>query len=181
MVRTLASIVLAGAALVAGCAGTPKTHSARLQLENQAAEAKEAMLYKDPALSPLLQQSAGYFVFPAVKEGGFIVGGAGADGVLYENGRPTGYAQLSRVSLGAQIGGQKYSELVAVRDRFMLEKLKTGSVEFGGGASVVVLKAGAAAATQFGDNGIAVLIDPIGGAMVSASVSGQRIETRARM
>ena len=177
MIRNVARLMLVGAAVVAGCAGTPRTQAKRSQLEGQAAEAKEAMLNKDPSVRSLLDQSAGYIIFPEVKEGGFIVGGAGAEGVVYENGRPAGYATLSRASVGAQIGGQKYAELVAVRDRFTLDKIKAGDLDLGAQASAVILKAGAATATNFSDKGIAVVIDPIGGAMVNASISGQRIKT----
>ncbi|HEX9102010.1 MAG TPA: hypothetical protein VF997_07400 [Polyangia bacterium] len=169
--------MLVGAALVAGCAGTPRTQAKRTLLDNQAAEAREAMLAKDPSVRPLLDQSAGYIVFPEVKEGGFIVGGAGAEGVVYERGRPVGYAELSRASIGAQIGGQKYAELVAIRDKFTLDKMKAGEMDVGAQASAVILRAGTATATTFGEKGVAVVIDPIGGAMVNASVSGQRIKT----
>ncbi len=176
MVRSVARLMLVGVAVIAGCASTPKTQAKRTQLEQEAAQAKEAMLNKDPSVRPLLDQSVGYIVFPEVKEGGFIVGGAGDNGVIYENGRPVGFAQLSRVMLGAVAGGQKYAELVAVRDRFTLDKMKSGDLDFGAQASVVILRAGAATATNFGANGVAVVIDPIGGAMVNASVSGQRIK-----
>ena len=181
MIRNVARMMLVGAALVAGCAGTPRTQAKRTQLENQAAEAKEAMLNKDPSVQSLLDQSAGYIIFPEVKEGGFIVGGAGAEGVVYEGGRPVGYAELSRASVGAQIGGQKYAELVAVRDKFTLDKMKAGNLDLGGQASAVILRAGAATSTNFSDKGIAVVMDPIGGAMVNASISGQRIKTTTRM
>jgi lipid-binding SYLF domain-containing protein len=176
MLRTVSRLLLVCAALVAACASTPKTQAKRTQLDSDAAEAKQAMIKKDPGLRALLDQSAGYIVFPEVKEGGFIVGGAGAQGVLYERGRQVGYASLSRASVGAQIGGQKYAELVAVRDQATLDKMKQGNMDLGAQASAVILRAGAATAT-YSDKGVAVVIDPIGGAMVNASVSGQRIKT----
>jgi len=176
MVRTVAKVMMAGAALLAGCASTPRTEAKRNDLEMNAVAAKQKMVQENPTLQALLDQSAGYIVFPEVKEGGFIVGGAGASGVIFENGRRTGFAELSRASVGAQVGGQKYAELIVIRDSFTLAKIKSGSFDFGGAASATILRAGAATATQFGDNGVAVLIDPIGGAMVNASVSGQRIK-----
>jgi lipid-binding SYLF domain-containing protein len=176
MTNTVARLMLVGVAVVAGCASTPKTQAKRTELHEEAAATKEAMLAKNASLQSLLDQSAGYIVFPEVKEGGFIVGGAGAQGVVYEHGRPTGIAKLTRASVGAQIGGQKYAELVAVRDRYTLDKMKAGDLDFGGQASAVILSEGAATATNFGANGVAVVIDPIGGAMVNASVTGQRIK-----
>ena len=170
------TLMFVAAALVAGCASTPRTHAKRMDLENRAAEAKEAMLNKDSSVRPLLDQAAGYIVCPDVREGGFIVGGAGAQCVVYERGLPTGYASLSRASVGAQVGGQKYNELIVVRDRFTLDRMKTGDVDFGGQASATIIRAGVASATNFGSNGVAVVVDPIGGAMVNLSVSGQRIK-----
>jgi lipid-binding SYLF domain-containing protein len=176
MGRTVAQVILVGAALVAGGVCAAKTPS-RPQLEKDAAKAQAAMLKKDPSVKSLLDQSAGYIVFPKVKEGGFIVGGAGAKGVVYAHGQPVGRAKLSRVSVGALVGGQKYAELVAVRDKSTLDKMKSGDMDLGGQASAVVLKAGAAKAASFGEKGVAVVINPIGGAMVSAAVNGQRIKT----
>jgi lipid-binding SYLF domain-containing protein len=160
--------------LIAGVAGAKPKGA---ELRNDAAKAKEAMLQKDPSLGPLLDKSAGYIIFPKVKEGGFIVGGAGATGVVYENGQPVGEAKLSRVSLGATVGGQKYSELVAFRDKATLDKTKGGDMDLGAQASAVIIKSGAGAATNFGEKGVAVVINPLGGAMVSAAVKGQRIRT----
>jgi lipid-binding SYLF domain-containing protein len=177
MARTVARVVLMGAVLFAGATGVAKTNKKDTQLEQEATRAKQAMLEKDPGLQPLLDQSAGYIIFPKVKEGGFIVGGAGAKGIVFEHGQPVGEAKLSRVSLGAQVGGQKYSELVAIRDKATLDKTTKGDMDLGAQASAVVLKTGAATAHNFGEKGVAVIIDPIGGAMVSAAVKGQRIRT----
>lgn len=181
MARTVARLMLVGVALVAGCATAPKTRSKQAKLERDAAEAVEAMINKDPSVKPLLEQSAGYIVFPEVKEGGFIVGGAGAQGVVFERGKPTGFARLNRASIGAQIGGQKYAELIAARDQITLDKIKSGDFDFGAEVSAVILRAGLASGTTFGQHGVAVVMDPIGGAMVNASVSGQRITTTTKI
>ena len=176
MIKNVARLMLVGAAVAAGCAATPRTQAKKTTLQNDAVEARQVMLDKDPSLRSLIDQSAGYVVFPEVKEGGFVVGGAGAQGVVFERGRPFGYATLSRASVGALVGGQKYAELVAVRDHFTLDKMRAGDLDLGAQASAVILHAGAATATRFGAKGVAVVIDPIGGAMVNASINGQRIK-----
>jgi lipid-binding SYLF domain-containing protein len=162
-------------ALVAGCATVPKTEAKRHDLVTAAAATKQEMLAKDPSLQSLLDQSAGYIVFPEVKSGGFIVGASAGNGVIYEHGRRVGFAELSQGSVGATVGGQKFAELIAVRDRFQLDKIKTGSMQVRGQASAVILKQGAASATAFGENGVAIIVNPIKGAMVSAAVAGQTI------
>jgi lipid-binding SYLF domain-containing protein len=177
MRKTIKRIVLIGAMLVAGVAGAKSDQAKQAQLEKDAGAAKAAMLQKDPALQSLLDQSAGYIIFPNVKEGGFIVGGAGASGVVYKGGQAVGQAKLSRVSVGATVGGQKYSELIAFRDQATLDKTKSGDMDLGAQASAVVLKTGAATETNFGDKGVAIVVNPKGGAMVSAAVKGQKIRT----
>jgi lipid-binding SYLF domain-containing protein len=173
MARTVARLVVA-VALVAGCASAPKTVAQKSQLERDSEAALQAMRVKDPTLGSLLAQAAGYIVFPDVKQGGFVVGGAGGRGVIYENGVRTGFADLRQASVGAQIGGQRFAQLVIVRDRAQLDRIKAGKFDFGGQASATILKAGAAAAT-FGPNGVAVVVDVTRGAMLNLSLTGQRI------
>jgi lipid-binding SYLF domain-containing protein len=173
--------VAAAVALVAvgagGCAHGPKTQEERTQLQEQARAAEQAIVMKDPSVQTLINQSAGYIVFPEVKEGGFIVGGAGAKGVVFDrNGAFKGFAELSRASVGAQVGGQKYAEMIIVRDQFTLDKILAGDFDLGAGASAVILREGAAAATTFGERGVAVVVNPIAGAMVNVSLSGQQIK-----
>ena len=171
-------LFVAVSALVMGCAGVPKSRSERAEVTADAHQTLQEMVAKDPDVQGLIDQSAGYIIFPSVKQGGAIVGGAGGSGVVYENGRRTGYAALSQASIGAQLGGQKYSELVIVRDRDKLESMKSGKFDVGAQASAVILKQGAASATRFGKNGVAVFVQPKGGAMVNVSVSGQQISFR---
>ncbi|MCU1276602.1 MAG: hypothetical protein JWM53_148 [bacterium] len=175
MARAVGRFIVA-CVLVAGCASAPKSRSERVQLKRDAAAAQREMVAKDPALQTLLNQAAGHIVFPEIKQGGFIVGGGGGRGVIYERGKPVGFAELSQGSVGAQVGGQKYAELIVVRDKFTLDKIKAGSFDVGAQASAVILKAGAGGATRFGENGVAIVVDPLGGAMLNASVTGQQIK-----
>jgi lipid-binding SYLF domain-containing protein len=163
-------------ALVAGCAGVPKSQAARDQLKSDATATQQKFLEKDPSLQAMLDRSAGHIVFPEISQGGFVVGGAGGKGVIFENGAPTGYAELSQASIGAQVGGQKYSEMVILEDKATLDRVKSGKFDMGGEASAVIARQGAAAGASF-KNGVAVVINPLGGAMVSASITGQKIKT----
>ena len=163
-------------ALVAGCASVPKSQAARDQLKSDATATQQKMVEADPSLQNIIDRSAGHIVFPEISQGGFVVGGAGGKGVIFENGMPAGYAELSQASVGAQVGGQKYAEMVIVEDKATLDRIKSGKFDMGGEASAVILRQGAAASTTF-KNGVAVVINPIGGAMVSASITGQKIKT----
>jgi lipid-binding SYLF domain-containing protein len=145
------------------------------QLERAAIHAKQSMVAKEPSLQALLDEAAGYIVFPQVKQGGFIFGGAKAHGVVYHRGQFVGFAQMRQASVGAQVGAQRFAELVIVRDQATLDRITSGALDLGGQATAVILRHGATAATRFGENGVAVVINPIRGAMAGVSVSGQRI------
>jgi lipid-binding SYLF domain-containing protein len=168
-------LVLIGG-LVSGCASVPKTTAKRNELDQQAHEAIAQMTADNPSIQPLLDQAAAYVVFPSIAQGGFIVGGAGGNGVVFEGGRVTGYAQLSQAAIGALAGGQKYSEVIIFRDRWAFDKARSSSFDVGGQASAVIIRAGASTQAAFNQKGLAVFQRPIGGAMLNASVTGQTIK-----
>ena len=153
-----AALMFAVGGLVTGCAHAPKTAEARASLVEDAQAAVEQMTMDDPSLRPLIDQSAGYVVFPDIKQG-----------------RPTGFAELSEASFGAHVGGQKFAELIVVRDPYALAQLKAGEYHVGAQAQATAVKSGAGAATMFND-GAAVFVRPLKGGMLNLSVTGQRIK-----
>ncbi len=174
MSKLIGMVAAAGLALLGACATAPETPAERTQLKSSADSTLQVMKSRDPGLQDVLDQSVGYAVFPEVGKGGAIVGGAYGRGILYEQGQPVGYVELSQASLGAQLGGESFAELIVFGDQGALEDLKMGTYEIGGGASATALKAGAAASTRFTD-GAAVFVMPRGGLMVDVSVTGQRL------
>ena len=77
------------------------------------------------------------------------------------------------MSVGLQIGGQAYMELLVFEAPRDLERFTEGRLALTANVSAVILKTGAAEQTRFTD-GVAVFVKPIGGAMVEASVGGQQ-------
>jgi lipid-binding SYLF domain-containing protein len=170
----ISGVFVVAGALLAGCATAPKTTAERDTLKNDAQRSLAEMESRDPSLQPTLSDAAGYVVFPDVSQGGAVIGGAGGRGVVYQKGQFAGYADLSEVSMGAELGGQRFTEVIVLKDPQALARLKQGTFDMGGQASAVIVKEGAGTGAQF-KNGVAVFIHPKGGAMVNASVSGQRI------
>jgi lipid-binding SYLF domain-containing protein len=166
----LAALMMGG-----GCATAPDTPSERLGLRQDAEQTLQRMKEKDPALDGLLVQAAGYVVFPTVGKGGALVGGATGQGIAYEDGEPIGYVRLSQASLGAQLGGKTFSQLIVFGRQSSLQRLKRGRFDFGGETSAVALTGGAAKAANFSGRGVAVFILPQGGLMFDVSLSGQRL------
>ena len=161
------------------CATAPKTESERRSLEARADATLESMKGRDPGLPAVLDASYGYAVFPDIGKGGAVVGAAYGRGVLFEQGKMSGYVELNQGSIGAQLGGQTFAELVVFHDREPVDRLKAGTFEFGASASAVALTTGAAAGASFTD-GVAVFTVPLGGMMAELTVSGQKLNFQPR-
>jgi lipid-binding SYLF domain-containing protein len=164
---------------IGACASAPKTESGRQSLEASAETMLESMKARDPGLPDLLRSSYAYAVFPDIGKGALAVGAAHGRGVLFEQDHPTGYVELNQGSLGAQIGGQTFAELIVFRDRFAVDRLKAGQFELGASASAVALTAGTAGTASFAD-GVAVFTVPLGGLMAELSVTGQKLDYQPR-
>ncbi len=133
----------------------------------------------DPGLQVFFGKAYGYAVFPTVGSGGFWIGGAHGQGIVYEKGTPIGRTSLSQISFGFVFGGQAYSELLFFRDKAVLDNFKAGNSEFSAQASAVIATAGAAAKTSYDNTGVAVFVHVKGGAMVDASIGGQKFDYEA--
>jgi lipid-binding SYLF domain-containing protein len=168
-----ATMFSAFALVLTGCSTAPKTPEARQTLQDDSHQTMTMMTREDPSLQRFLDRAYGYAIFPNVGKGGAGVGGAYGRGVVYDHGAAIGYSDLSQVTVGLQLGGQDYAELIAFENEDALNKFKTGKFAFSANASAVALKAGAADAVNY-DNGVAVFTKPKGGLMFEASVGGQK-------
>jgi lipid-binding SYLF domain-containing protein len=162
-----------------GCGGAPATRAQAIDLEARADATLEAMERADPSLAAIVASAEGYVVFPRVGEGGFIVGGSSGVGVVYERGRPIGYAQMREASIGAQVGGQSFSELIVLADRGALERVIAGNFDLRADARATAIRADAAASTSL-EGGTAVFVYDAAGLMAQVAVGGQRIEFHPR-
>lgn len=169
----LASLVLLVAA--SGCSTAPKTTADRSQLESDAARQIASARAKDPSLRPFFDNSAGYAVFPTVGKGGLIVGGAYGKGILYERGLPAAYCDLTQASIGAQIGGQGYTEFIFFETPKALADFKAGDFTLAAQATAVALKSGAGANAKY-SNSVAVFTMDETGLMGEATVAGQKFD-----
>jgi len=129
----------------------------------------------DPGLARFFKGSVGYAVFPTVAKGGLGVGAAHGSGVLYVGGVPVGGASLTQVTVGAQIGGQEYTEIIFFQTEKVLSDFKGGNFAFSGQASSVALSAGASANADY-KGGVAVFTATKGGLMVERASLASSIE-----
>lgn len=127
----------------------------------------------DPGISKFFSESAGWVVFPTVGKGAIGVGGAGGSGVLFEGGKAVGEASLAQVTIGLQLGGQSYSEIVFFETAAAMNDFKKGNFALAAQVSAVALAAGASANAKY-QSGVAVFTATKGGLMYEASVGGQK-------
>ncbi len=127
----------------------------------------------DPSMTRFFENAHGYAVFPSVGKGGIVVGGAYGKGIVFEKDQPIGASTLSQVSIGFQLGGQAYSEIIFFKDKVALDDFKRGNYEMGAQVSAVAATAGASADTSY-NGGVAVFTIAKGGLMFEASISGQK-------
>jgi lipid-binding SYLF domain-containing protein len=135
----------------------------------------------------------GYAVFPSIGAGGLTVGGAYGRGRVYAHGVHVGDTAMTQLSVGAQLGGQAYSQIIFFQDRRAFTEFTRGHFEFGADVSAVAITAaaggsagttGASAAASGGMKdartagryykGVAVFTIVKGGAMYQATINGQK-------
>lgn len=149
-------------------------------LEELHAEAKATvrrMTEEDPGLKARLENAHAYAVFPSVGKATAVIGGAYGKGEVFQGDQLVGYAGLAQLTLGVQVGGQTFSEIVILRDKAALERFKAGRTAFAANASGVLVKAGAAATTDY-DSGAMVFVSPEGGMMLEAAIGVQKFVFR---
>ena len=159
-----------------------------------ASDAETVSLFKNAGQSAnYFKSSYGYAVFPTIGKGGFVVGGAYGKGHVYEKGRLIGETSMTQVSVGFQLGGEGYSQIVFFHDKRALQEFTSGNFEFSADANAVAITAGASAsaattgttagassgkkdATTAGGyyKGMAVFTIAKGGLMFQAAIAGQK-------
>ena len=149
--------------------------------------------------SSFFSSSYGYAVFPTIGKGGIGIGGAYGEGNVYKEGKYVGNSSVTQLSIGLQLGGQAYSEMIFFQDKRAFDEFTSGNFSFSGNVSAVAITAGASAsagtdastASASGGKkdaatagayhkGMAVFTIAKGGLMYEISVSGQKFSYKAK-
>ncbi|HEU4922890.1 MAG TPA: YSC84-related protein [Burkholderiales bacterium] len=143
--------------------------------------------------------SYGYAVFPTIGKGGIGIGGAHGSGRVYEKGVHVGDTSMTQVTVGLQLGGQAFSQIIFFQDKRAFDEFTSGNFEFGAQASAVAITAGAqaqagtagtgagASGTQSHadtvggyQKGMAIFTVAKGGLMYEASIGGQKFSYKKK-
>lgn len=143
------------------------------QLHGDVRATIDRMEAKDPGLKQLLKDAHAYAVFPSVGKATAVVGGAFGKGEVIQGGRVVGYAAVGQLTLGVQLGGQTFSQIVAFQDKAALDRFKQGRYAFAANASAVLVKAGAASSANY-EQGAMVFVMSEGGMMLELGLGAQK-------
>jgi lipid-binding SYLF domain-containing protein len=149
---------------------------------------------KSEAVQSFFKNAYGYAVFPTIGKAGIGIGGSYGTGQVYQGGKVTGEVSLIKGSIGWQLGGQAFSQMIFFEDKRAYDEFTSGNFEFDATASAVAITAGAQAkagtegatagasagpatgaqAKASYHKGMAVFVHAKGGLMYEASIGGQK-------
>lgn len=151
-------------------------------------------VFRDAVADEFFENSYGYAVFPSIGKGGIGIGGARGKGQVYAGGEHVGDTTMTQLTVGFQLGGQVYSQVIFFEDERAFEDFTSENFEFGAQATAVAITASASAnagttgtgagtsatggetgkATGDFYKGMAVFTFAKGGLMYEASIGGQK-------
>jgi hypothetical protein len=145
------------------------------------------------------KKSYGYAIFPTIGKGGIGIGAAYGTGRVYEKSKYVGDTSMTQVTIGLQLGGQAFSQVIFFEDNRAFKEFTSGNFEFGAQATAVAITAGASATASTSGNsagasgsqnnantvgkynkGLAVFTVAKGGLMYEASIGGQKYEYKPK-
>ena len=151
-------------------------------------------MFVDAGISNMFNSAYGYALFPTIGKAGFIIGGAYGKGRVYEQGKHIGNTAMTQATVGFQLGGAGFSQVVFFQDKRALTEFINGNFEFGAEAQATAITAAAGAsantagssATASGgknnastaggsyNKGMSTFTITKGGLMYEATVGGQK-------
>ena len=157
-------------------------------------------MFADTGISDMFNTAFGYALFPTIGKAGFIVGGAYGKGRVYTGGKYYGDTAMTQATIGFQLGGSGFSQVVFFQDKRAFAEFINGNFEFGADVEAVALTASAGASANTGgssvtasggknnasiaggryNKGMATFTIVKGGLMYEASVGGQKFSFTKR-
>jgi lipid-binding SYLF domain-containing protein len=126
---------------------------------------------KDKGLEGMLRKAYGYAVVPTVGRASLVLGGARGYGEVFEQGKPVGFTRLTQLTVGVQVGGQSFSQLIFFHTKEALEAFRRSPLGFSGNLSAVFIK-GATGMANF--KNVTAHAYSRGGMVIEASLGGQK-------
>lgn len=157
-------------------------------------------MFEEAGIQDMFETAFGYALFPTIGKAGFVVGGAYGKGRVYMGGKYYGDTAMTQATIGFQLGGSGFSQVVFFRDKYAFGDFVRGNFEFGADVQAVALttsvgakaNTGGSSATASGgknnvaiegtgyNKGMATYTITKGGLMYEATVGGQKFSFTKR-
>lgn len=138
-------------------------------------KAKAAFVKEDKLMQDLFDNSYAYVIFPNAGKGAIGLGAAGGHGIVYEKGVMIGKAKMRQLSVGLQLGGQAYREVIFFENKTALDRFRNDNFEFEAATSAVAVTAGASHNFKYRDHVMLFTLEK-SGLMYEASVGAQKFD-----
>jgi lipid-binding SYLF domain-containing protein len=162
----IAVVVLAG--VIAASADEEST-----DLHKQVGDGILLIKKTDSKIQKLFDSAYAYVVFPSIGKGAIGIGGAAGSGEVYEKGKLVGTARMTQFTIGAQLGGQSFAEVIFFEDKASLDNFEGSEWAMSAAVSAIIAAEGASADAKY-KQGVIVFTVPKNGLMFEASVGGQK-------
>ena len=157
--------------LILPCSVLAQKDSGRITRDSKRAKAE--FLKADPSMEHFFSAAYGYAILPNVGKGAMIVGGGGGNGAVYQGDKHIGTTSMVQGTVGAQIGGQAFREVIFFENKAVFDRFRANQVEFNGQVSALAVKTGVSATAAYRD-GVAIFTQGKEGFMAEVSVGGQK-------
>jgi len=157
-------------------------------------------MFEDAGVAEMFNSSFGYALFPTIGKAGFVIGGAYGKGRVYVQNKYYGNTTMTQATIGFQLGGAGFSQVVFFQDKRAFAEFINGNFEFGADVHAVALTAAAEASVNTGgssasasggknnarvtnnryNRGMATFTITKGGLMYEISVGGQKFNFSRR-
>ncbi len=163
-------------------AAVTSAHGAQ-QVVNDAV-ATVAQIKADSRYDALLKKSKGVFIMPNLVKGAFIVGGAGAQGVLLKHQSNGSWSQpaflnIGSISLGAQAGGKAGpAAMILMTDKALNDFTQANNFSLNGTAGLTIINYSAEGQAPIG-KGDVIIWSGQSGAFAGAQIGGADVRQNA--
>ncbi|MEM9101314.1 MAG: hypothetical protein AAGB12_03255 [Pseudomonadota bacterium] len=128
----------------------------------------------DPTFDEFIKNAYAYVVFPQVDKSENQINGAFGDGAIFKEGEFEGLARLSQISVGFQLSGIRFIQVVVFQSPSAYETFLEGDFSVPFHVTARAIAPGAAAQSRYQDN-LAVFTMTLGGLMFEANLRGQTL------
>jgi lipid-binding SYLF domain-containing protein len=176
-----ASIVFCASLTILGCSSdgpAPSTEGQRVDSAS-AASSTLAGFRDDSRASKFFGTAYGYAVFPKVTKGAAGIGVASGHGEVYQGNALVGYAKLTSVTIGPQLGGQTFSQIIFFQNEFAFNKFTNDQFTGQASAGAVAGQSGGLNLADYNE-GVAIFTINNSGLIAAADIGGQKFDYEAK-